>query len=60
MGFVLAIVIFFLALLRCIAGKSWISTPLMTAYASAAMLILGKVLNLDFPGGLLQNHMELA
>jgi putative tricarboxylic transport membrane protein len=60
MGFVLAIVIFFLAFLRCIAGKSWISTLFMTACAIAAMLVLGKVLNLDFPGGLLQNHMELA
>jgi hypothetical protein len=58
-GFVLAIVIFFVAFLRQVAGKSWLGTLIMSACAIAAMLTLGKVLNLDFPGGVLQSYLEL-
>lgn len=58
-GFVLAIVVFFIAFLRRVAGKSWLSTIIMTACAIAAMITLGKFLNLDFPGGVLQSHFDL-
>lgn len=58
-GFVLAIGLFFIAFLRRVAGKSWLSTLFMTTCAIAAMLTLGKVLNLDFPAGVLQRIIEL-
>ncbi len=58
-GFVIAIGLFFVAFLRRVAHKSWPVTLLMTACALALMITLGKFLNLDFPGGLLQRWMEL-
>ncbi len=58
-GLVLVIVVFFIAFLRRVADKSWRSTITMLACAIAAMLSMGKFLNLDFPSGVLQSHFEL-
>lgn len=58
-GFYAALILFFLAFLRTIARTSWVATLLLTAGACVFILILAYFLNLDFPGGVLQDHVRL-
>ena len=58
-GFFAALVGFFLVFLRVIAKSSWIQALLLTAGAAGLMLGLANVLNLVFPGGLLQEYYDL-
>jgi len=58
-GFFAALALFFLAFLRIVARCGWIQTLVLTAAACGFILILASSLNLLFPGGLLQEHMDL-
>jgi TctA family transporter len=59
LGFIVAITLFMLAFLRQQARvRPWIAV-LYTALSIAFMGMLGHFLALDFPGGLLQSHVEL-
>ncbi|WP_282606141.1 tripartite tricarboxylate transporter permease [Pelagibius sp. Alg239-R121] len=58
-GFVIALVLFFIAFLRVRAGASWQSIAVMTIGGVGFMLLMAGVLNRDFPPGLLQNFVEL-
>ena len=58
-GFYAALILFFLAFLRTIARTSSVATLLLTAGACVSILILAYFLNLDFPGGVLQDYVRL-
>ena len=58
-GFILALLVFFLAFLRIKAKASLLRTIILTACAMAFLLIMSRVMVLDFPGGILQNLIEL-
>jgi putative tricarboxylic transport membrane protein len=58
-GFVLALVGFFIAFLRIRAEVSWPRTIALTAAGVGLMLLLGYFLVLDFPRGLLQDIVRL-
>ena len=54
MGFVLALVVYFLVFLRVRAGLSWIRSLTLTTFGVGLLLIIAYALNRDFPAGLLQ------
>jgi putative tricarboxylic transport membrane protein len=58
-GFFAALLLFFVAFLRRVAGSSWTQTAVLTAAAAAFILTLANALNLVFPGGLLQDMYDL-
>ncbi len=58
-GFLIALVSFFLAFLRIKAQASWLRTGILTTLATAFLVIMARVMVLDFPRGLLQNLVEL-
>jgi putative tricarboxylic transport membrane protein len=58
-GFFAALASFFLAFLRIVARCGWVQTLVLTGAACGFILILASSLNLIFPGGLLQEHMDL-
>jgi len=58
-GFFAALATFFVAFLRVVARCGWVQTLLLTGAACGFILILASSLNLLFPGGLLQEHMDL-
>jgi putative tricarboxylic transport membrane protein len=58
-GFILAIVAFFIAFLRLRAEVSWLRTIILTAAGVGLMILLGYFLVLDFPRGLLQDFVRL-
>ena len=58
-GFLIALVVFFLLFLRLKAHASWLRTIILTACATAFLVIMARVMVLDFPRGLLQNAIEL-
>ncbi|OKH86705.1 tripartite tricarboxylate transporter permease [Thalassospira sp. TSL5-1] len=58
-GFLIAITAFFIAFLRLKAGASWLRTLLLTALAMGGLCFLAWALVLDFPGGLLQDLVDL-
>lgn len=58
-GFLIALVVFFLTFLRVKAGASWLRTTILTACATAFLVIMARVMVLDFPRGLLQSLVEL-
>ena len=58
-GFFLALAVFFLAFLRVVARCGWVQTLLLSGAACGFILVLAYMLNLIFPGGLLQDHYDL-
>ncbi|MEQ5778082.1 tripartite tricarboxylate transporter permease [Thalassospira sp. NFXS8] len=58
-GFLIAITGFFVAFLRLKAGASWVRSILLTTLAIGGLCFLAWSLVLDFPGGLLQDLIEL-
>jgi TctA family transporter len=58
-GFYLAMIGFFLAFLRLRARATWLQTALMTAAAAAFILLIAKMLALNFPSGVLQSYLDL-
>ncbi len=58
-GFILALLVFFIAFLRIKAKASWLRTVILTACAMAFLMIMSRVMVLDFPRGILQNLTEL-
>jgi TctA family transporter len=58
-GFLIAIIGFFVAFLRLKAGAAWARTLLLTTIAIGGLCFLAWSLVLDFPGGLLQDLIEL-
>lgn len=58
-GFVIALVLFFVAFLRIRAQASWQNIAIMTVGGVGFMLLMAGVLNRDFPPGLLQSFIEL-
>jgi len=58
-GFIAALTAFFVAFLRVVARSGWMQTIVLTAAALASAVVLGWSLNLNFPGGLLQDAYDL-
>ena len=58
-GFVIALTIFFVAFLRVRAGVGWGRTLVMTVAGVGLIVALAGSLNRDFPGGWLQETIEL-
>ena len=58
-GFFIALTVFFLAFLRIVARCGWLQTLLLSVAACGFILVLAHMLNLIFPGGLLQAHYDL-
>ena len=58
-GFLLANTIFFLSFLRYAAGCTWRMTLFLTSIATIGLILVAKLLTLDFPQGLLQYFFEL-
>ncbi len=58
-GYLIAIVLFFLLFLRTKANTSWVRTGLLTTIAAGFLTTLAHVMVLDFPRGLLQDAVEL-
>ncbi len=58
-GFFLALATFFLAFLRVVARCGWVQTLLLSGAACGFILLLAHMLNLIFPGGLLQEAYDL-
>ena len=58
-GFLLANTIFFLSFLRYAAGCTWRMTLFLTSIATIGLIMVAKLLTLDFPQGLLQYFFEL-
>lgn len=58
-GFFAALVLFFLAFLRVVARCPWWQVLVLTAAACTFLLVLASSLNLLFPGGVLQAHVDL-
>lgn len=58
-GFMLALIGFFVAFLRIRAGVSWLAVVVMTGCATLFLVMLGHLLTLDFPRGMLQDLVEL-
>ena len=58
-GFVIALAFFFLAFLRVHAREGWNRTGILTVGGIGGLLLLGYLLNRDFPPGLLQTVVEL-
>ena len=58
-GYLIAIVAFFLLFLRIKAKSSWNQTLLLTVIAAGFLTALAHVMVLDFPRGLLQDMVEL-
>jgi TctA family transporter len=58
-GFFIALAVFFLAFLRVVARCGWVQTLLLSGAACGFILVLAYMLNLIFPGGLLQDHYDL-
>jgi TctA family transporter len=59
LGYILAVLVFFMVFMRKRAGRGWAVTIAYTAAMIACVLALGHVLSLDFPRGLLQETVEL-
>lgn len=53
-GYFIALVAFFIAFLRFVAKLDWLKIVLLTGAACAVLLTLAGALNLQLPGGLLQ------
>lgn len=58
LGFVLALAVFILTFLRLRARASVITSVVYCACSIGFMVFLGHMLTLDFPAGLLQQHVE--
>ncbi|MDD7969658.1 tripartite tricarboxylate transporter permease [Roseinatronobacter alkalisoli] len=58
-GFVTALVVFFVAFLKIRARASWLMTLLLTGGCTGFVLTLASALNMRFPGGLLQELYRL-
>ncbi|WP_068118730.1 tripartite tricarboxylate transporter permease [Tropicimonas marinistellae] len=58
-GFILALVVFFIAFLRVRAGVSWTRTLLLTAAGLGFLCSMAGILHRDFPPGLLQEFVRL-
>lgn len=58
-GFFIALAVFFLAFLRVVARCGWVQTLLLSGAACGFILVLAYMLNLIFPGGLLQDYYDL-
>ncbi len=58
-GYLIAIVLFFLLFLRVKANTSWQQTVLLTCIAAGFLTLLAHVMVLDFPRGLLQDTVSL-
>ena len=58
-GFFIALAVFFLAFLRVVARCGWVQTLLLSGAACGFILVLAYMLNLIFPGGLLQDYDDL-
>jgi len=59
LGFVLALAVFIVAFLRLRARASVLTSVVYCACSIGFMVFLGHMLTLDFPAGLLQQHVEL-
>ena len=59
LGFVLALAVFIVAFLRLRARASALTSVIYCACSIGFMVFLGHMLTLDFPAGLLQQHVEL-
>lgn len=58
-GFILALALFFVVFFRVRAGLSWLKTAIFSAAGIGFMLLMAKMLNRDFPPGLLQAFTDL-
>ncbi|MGY6549111.1 MAG: tripartite tricarboxylate transporter permease [Roseinatronobacter sp.] len=58
-GFVIAMVLFFVAFLKLRAQASWLLTLALTAGCTGFVLTLASALNMRFPGGVLQDLTRL-
>jgi TctA family transporter len=58
-GYLIALLFFFALFLRLKARSSWLQTVVLTASAGGFMVVLGWVMVLDYPRGLLQDLIEL-
>lgn len=58
-GFILALVAFFLSFFRIRAGASWGLTVVLTLAGLALICVMAGALNRDFPPGLLQDAVDL-
>ncbi len=58
-GFILALVAFFLSFFRIRAGASWGLTVILTLAGLALICVMAGALNRDFPPGLLQDAVDL-
>lgn len=59
LGFVLALAIFMIAFLRLKAGLAWYKALIYCSACVIFMMVLGHMLTLDFPAGLLQSMVDL-
>lgn len=55
-GYFIALLVFFVAFLKFVAKISWLKTAALTLLAAAIILSLASALNMQLPGGLLQDH----
>ncbi len=58
-GFLLALIIFFVAFLRLRADAPWRRTIILTASAAGFVTLLAGALSLNFPSGLLQDMVDM-
>ena len=58
-GFVIALAVFFLAFLRVHAREGWNRTAILTVGGIGGLILLGYLLNRDFPPGVLQTVVDL-
>jgi TctA family transporter len=58
-GYIPAVMLFFLVFVRKRANRSWTVTVTYTVAMLACVLLLGHALSLDFPRGLLQEFVDL-
>ena len=58
-GFYLAMILFFIAFLQIRARATVLQTAIMTVAAAAFILMIAKMLSLNFPSGVLQSYLDL-
>jgi putative tricarboxylic transport membrane protein len=58
-GFYLAMILFFIAFLQIRARATVLQTAIMTVAAAAFILLIAKMLSLNFPSGVLQSYLDL-
>ncbi|MEO9337480.1 tripartite tricarboxylate transporter permease [Mesorhizobium sp. SB112] len=55
-GYFLALLLFFVSFIRFVAKANWLMTILLTGAAVSLVLVLASALNMQMPGGLLQEY----